>query len=262
MISPCLNSAVDVAALRASFSVAAEQYDGLAQLQQTVGMALLPKASSSKTRVLDLGCGTGYFIPYLCDIFPCAKILGVDIAQGMIQVASAQHEQAQYVCADAHCLPMVNKSVDLIYSNLMFQWSDDFLGGLHECRRILADDGELCFSILTKNTMHELHQSWGEMSSVSSLMRFRDAQAIEPLVRAAGFQNVKKQLVKYEVYYPTVKDFLWAMKRLGSKNLSMHRSRGLLTRRTLDRLAKNYEIFRTANGLLPVTYEVLFVYAS
>ncbi|WP_315982705.1 hypothetical protein [Aliamphritea spongicola] len=50
-----------------SFSRAASSYDNYAKLQQQVGdqlLAMVPSGAEQQIRqVVDLGCGTGYFIP-------------------------------------------------------------------------------------------------------------------------------------------------------------------------------------------------------
>lgn len=254
-------SIIDKRALTNSFSAAAACYDELAVLQQSVGYELLPPLGLEESVVLDLGCGTGYFISHLEALYKKAMITGVDIAPGMIHSAESANPLSRFVCADAHDLPFEARSIDAIYSNLMFQWSDDLLSAFSECRRVLAPGGCLRFSILTKNTMKELHHSWKRVSSEFCLMQFNDASNVESFLCEAGFNVIGSDARTYQIHYPSVKDFFMAMKRLGSKNHSKHRGRGLLTKSVLNRVAESYEAFRTGQGMLPVTYEVLFVYA-
>ena len=72
-----------------SFSRAAATYDSVANLQRKVGELLLKKITPNPAVqvVLDLGCGTGYFTPQLQLKFPQALVVGVDIAEGMLQFA-------------------------------------------------------------------------------------------------------------------------------------------------------------------------------
>ncbi len=254
-------SVVDKRALTDSFSAAAPSYDELAKLQRSVGLELLPSPSDKEKVVLDLGCGTGFFVSHLSRLYKNATITGVDIASGMIDFAKMGNPSSRFICADAHQLPFDDNSVDSIYSNLMFQWSDDLSSAFSESRRVLSANGSLHFSLLTKNTMKELHHSWEKVPADFHLMQFNDSAVVEPLLREASFSEVKTVSRTYEIYYPTVRAFFLAMKQLGSKNHAKNRGRGLLTKGMLDRVEQSYEIFRTSNGMLPVTYEVLFVNA-
>ena len=255
-------SPVDKKALSNAFSAAALHYDSLAHFQQRVGFALLPETSRTVKNFLDLGCGTGFFIPHLQALFPQAQALAVDIAPGMARFSGDIYKKATVLCADAHALPLQENIVDAIYSNLMFQWCDDIAQALREARRVLAPGGHLYFSLLTQHSMHELRKSWSHVSEVSRLMHFMSKEAVAPMVTQAGFSHLSVKREIYTSYYPTVRAFLMAMKLLGTKNLTLTRGRGLMTPHTLARLSNAYERFRNGEGLLPVTYEVLFIHAS
>jgi len=71
----------------ASFSRAAESYDGVADLQRAVGNHLLEQlpADLQPSRWLDLGCGTGHFSRLLALRFAGAEGLALDIAEGMLR---------------------------------------------------------------------------------------------------------------------------------------------------------------------------------
>lgn len=77
----------DKKAIATSFGKAAETYDKHAAFQRDVGHRLLEKLPSdlSGKRVLDLGCGTGYFSALLQE--RGADLVCVDISQGMLDKA-------------------------------------------------------------------------------------------------------------------------------------------------------------------------------
>jgi malonyl-CoA O-methyltransferase len=81
--------ALDKKQMAHSFSRAATTYDSVAGLQRDVGAELFKKTEPNSVAdvVIDLGCGTGHFTPQLRMKFPQALIVGVDIAEGMLQFA-------------------------------------------------------------------------------------------------------------------------------------------------------------------------------
>lgn len=85
--------ALDKKQVAHSFSRAAATYDSVANLQRKVGELLLKKLMPNPEVqvVLDLGCGTGYFTPQLQSKFPQALVVGVDIAEGMLQFAKTKY---------------------------------------------------------------------------------------------------------------------------------------------------------------------------
>jgi malonyl-CoA O-methyltransferase len=98
--------ALDKKQIAHSFSRAAATYDSVANLQRRVGDVLLQKLTPNPAAqvVLDLGCGTGYFTPQLQSKFPQALVVGVDIAEGMLQFAKTKYlysEMAQSRSADS-----------------------------------------------------------------------------------------------------------------------------------------------------------------
>src|SRR5690606_1533092 len=72
----------------ASFSRAADSYDGVAALQREVGAQLLARLPTlAPARWLDLGCGTGHFTRLLAQRFAAAEGVALDLAEGMLRHA-------------------------------------------------------------------------------------------------------------------------------------------------------------------------------
>ena len=63
---------------------------------------------------LDIGCGVGLTDRYLTDSF--AKVIGVDIFEGVLERAAATNPQAQYLLHDEHSLPLDDGTVDVAFA--------------------------------------------------------------------------------------------------------------------------------------------------
>ncbi|MEC7376180.1 MAG: malonyl-ACP O-methyltransferase BioC [Pseudomonadota bacterium] len=148
------------------FGNASATYESASRLQRFMGNTMLQKLQAmeldvSDGRVLDLGCGTGWFTRKLQSLQAPATLTGIDLSPGMILQASGSSPGViDWLVADAEHLPVASGSQDLVFSNLMIQWCDDPRGVLRECRRVLRPGGWLVMSTLVDGTLRELKAAW------------------------------------------------------------------------------------------------------
>ena len=108
--------------------------DALAALQ-----ASLERLERPPARVLDLGTGTGLAALAVAQRFPNAHVVGVDLADAMIERARAklsddQRERIRFEVADASRLPYDDGSFDLVTLQNMIPFFD-------ELARVVAPGG-------------------------------------------------------------------------------------------------------------------------
>src|SRR5580700_8786952 len=105
--------------------------------------------SAVPSAVLDVGCGTGRLLEKAGAVWPAARLLGVDPAPGMIEVARRRIPKAATEVAGAEALPFPDASVDLVVTCLSFHHWKDRAQGLREAARVLRLGGQLCFADIT-----------------------------------------------------------------------------------------------------------------
>jgi demethylmenaquinone methyltransferase/2-methoxy-6-polyprenyl-1,4-benzoquinol methylase len=97
-------------------------------------------------RVLDLCCGTGDMTFALRRRANSAKvqIVGADFSHAMLQRATAKGTgtSLRWIEADALCLPLPERSVDLVTAAFGFRNLADYDAGLREMVRVLRPGGE------------------------------------------------------------------------------------------------------------------------
>ena len=107
----------------------------------------LALASSSRlSRVLDVGCGTGYLLRRLAGRVPQAlELAGIDVAPAMIEAARAMaaDSRIRFATGTAEELPYPTQMFDLVVSTTSFDHWADQRAGLAECARVLAPGGHL-----------------------------------------------------------------------------------------------------------------------
>ncbi len=243
-----------------SFSQAAVSYDKVANLQREMGTRLLSLVPEGRySTVLDLGCGTGYFNALLQEQLEPGQLLGLDLAEGMIGTAKRAKRSlaSSWCCADAEYLPLKDGTCSLIYSNLVLQWCNDLSRVFDEASRVLADNGWFVFSSLGPDTLFELKCSWQQADDYVHVNQFTAKEEIVLAAEEAGF-DCQSQSEKIVMGYQQVRDLSATLKSLGAGNMNHGRRKGLMGRRSVQKMLQHYESYRDEKGILPATYEAYY----
>ena len=257
---------IDKRQLRASFGRAAAAYDGVAVLQREVGGRLLERLRLIRmvpAQALDLGCGTGYIAQMLLKQYRGARIVALDIAEGMVQQArrrSGWWRRPRFVCGDIERLPLADACADLLVSNLTLQWCNDLEGAFAEFLRVLRPGGALLFTTFGPDTLQELRASWAAADAHSHVNRFLDMHDVGDCLLRAGLADPVLDVERFTLTYPDLRGLLADLKTLGAHNVTSGRARGLTGRGRWRIVHDTYERFRTGNSL-PATYEVIYGHA-
>lgn len=95
-------------------------------------------------RILDLGCGTGFFLAELEQRHPGA--IGLDISHAMLKVSDQYVPNARLVTGDAERLPFRRGCFDVVFCKGSLHHTRDHVGFLTHCRKALKPDGVLIMS--------------------------------------------------------------------------------------------------------------------
>ncbi len=96
------------------------------------------------SRLLDVGCGTGFLLHRLSQTAPDARLSGVDPVPAMLSVARRRlSPDIQLQAAWVEHLPFESGTVDVVLSCNMFHYVRDPAAALREIMRVLAPGGRL-----------------------------------------------------------------------------------------------------------------------
>lgn len=249
--------------IQRSFNKAAYTYDGAAYIQKQIGhelLQLLPNLPGNRY-ILDVGCGTGYFTNLIAKKQPKNKIIGIDFASKMLQVAQENYSHIEFIFADFDAMPAINNSVDIIYSNLALQWSLDLATTLAELSRSIKQGGNIYFSTLGPQSFKELRQCWKSIDNTRHTNTFLSQKKIITLLRAAGFIHLHITEKLYLLGYADILQILKTIKDVGANCVLHNQNNHLHGKNLLKKLANSYEIFRTTEQLLPLTYQTFYISA-
>lgn len=137
--------------------------------------------------VLDAGCGTGRLLLRAREVFPGARLVGVDPAAGMIDVARRKAGgDIDFLVGDIETLDAPDQAFDLVFTTLSFHHWQDQREGLRQIHRVMRPGGVFILSDLVL-------QWW--MRPFAVLVRARDRThtlaEFRGLLRDAGFTTLR-----------------------------------------------------------------------
>ncbi|MGS1014410.1 malonyl-ACP O-methyltransferase BioC [Rhodanobacter sp. UC4450_H17] len=252
--------------LRRNFAGAATTYEKHDALQREVQTHLLERLSfylDTPQRVVDIGAGTGRGTAALKRRYPKAEVIAFDLALPMLRVAkqhSSWRRPFDRVCAEACALPLADHSVDVLHSNLCFQWIDDLPALFGECMRVLKPGGLMAFSSFGPDTLMELRAAWAAADERAHVSRFLDMHDVGDAMLAAGLRDPVLDVFRYTLTYSEPRKLLEELQGLGATNADRQRERGLTGKSRYRRMLAAYETMRV-DGRIPATWEVVSAHA-
>ena len=260
-------------------SHAAPTYDDAAILQKTIAERMderLALTTLNPKIVVDIGAGTGLLTHKVIQRYPQAKVFAIDLSLEMLKQARMRLKTAKFgwlpqaiwsiegatiLNADAYSLPLQDKSVDLLVSNVMLQWCDDLDGVFAEFRRVLRPEGLIMFTTFGPDTLKELKQAWTIADAVDAhVNQFVDMHDIGDALIRNGFGQPVMDVEHFTLTYEKPMGVLKDLKAIGATNASLNRAKGLMGKQRFHAMLEAYETLRS-DGKIPATYEVVHGHA-
>lgn len=129
---------------------------------------------------LDVGCGTGYFSSTAAEIMKDGNVIGIDILDEMIEVATARSQgfkNLAYRKSEEYSFPISEKSVEYVFVSNVLHEIEDKSRYLGEIKRVLKSKGFLCIIEWDKKPM-EMGPPMDERISVEELMELASTEGL------------------------------------------------------------------------------------
>lgn len=112
-------------------------------------------------RVVDLGCGYGWFARWAAD-HGASEVLAIDVSARMLEQAAAMtdDERIRYERADLATVELPSNAFDVAYSSLTLHYIPDLDAVFSTVRQALVDGGTFVFSIEHPIFMASLAPGW------------------------------------------------------------------------------------------------------
>ncbi len=255
--------------IRRNFARRASSYDRQAWVQRLMAQGLLALLAGDlprSGRLLEIGCGTGYFTELVKQNCNGASLVALDLDAALVAAARRRlgpDAEVAWLVADGEALS--RGRFDAILANASFQWLTRPADSLAAYHGLLHEGGVLAFSTLGPGTFRELAESLKRAAASVRPSRpaaiaaqgFLDEPAWAGLLAAAGFSPVTLRREWVTLTYPSVPAFLKALQATGATNPRPQP----LSPRLLKALVQAYREGFGTSSAIPVSYEIVWAVA-
>lgn len=237
-----------------SFHRAAATYESSASLQRSLVHALAATINSpAAQRVLDAGCGTGFFSEWAKQHRPEWNVVGLDAAYGMCQHAK---RHGPIIQGKMERMPIANASLDGVFCASSLQWVEDWQAPFQQWFQMLRQGGWLAVSVFVEGTLAELQHAFESVDDYSHLLAFKSHDAAMNMAKKAGFRIEKNEFHHHPQRVETLIALMKQLKQIGATGKSGQPRKGLMTPRQLRQLEVAYPSPANDAGGLMVSWSV------
>lgn len=120
------------------------------RFQKRVLDSYLDTGELGGSSVLEVGCGTGRFLPFMAN--KGCSVTGIDISEEMLKVAMtriaiSESKDITLLLNDADSIPAEKNSFDIVYSILVINLLPNFEDVFKEINRVIKPNGSFIFSV-------------------------------------------------------------------------------------------------------------------
>jgi 23S rRNA (guanine745-N1)-methyltransferase len=151
---------------------------------RAVTTELAGRTARPPSTVVDVGCGTGYYLAGVLDAMPAARGLALDSSVSALRAAARAHPRAGAAACDVfRPLPLGPKSVDLVLNVFAPRNPAEF-------HRILHPDGRLIVTRPGAEHLAQLNHHVERMLSIDPAKEQRLHRALDPYFEAVHTERV------------------------------------------------------------------------
>ena len=91
--------------------------------------------------LVDLGCGSGYWLPGYAD--EAGQVIGIEPDPDLLPLAAARDHRVRVLAGSAEHIPLPDASADVVHARFAYFWPPNCSAGLAEVLRVLRPGGAL-----------------------------------------------------------------------------------------------------------------------
>ncbi len=203
---------------------------------------------SEDSSLLDAGCGAGMFTHMATSTG--ALVIGIDAADGLLEVARERNPQNNFLEEDLESLPFASESFDVVTAFNSFQYAGSFTAALAEAKRVLKEKGRLAIGIWDKP---EMSDATNVLKAISTLLpppppgaagpfALSEDGKIENICRSLDLKVVYQTRISCPFLYYTLKDGIRSFLSTGPAAASMKHVSEKKVQRTIAAALRPYHL--------------------
>jgi SAM-dependent methyltransferase len=213
-------------------------------------------------RVLDVATGPGYVAESAA--VRGARVVGIDIAEGMLELARQRVADVELLCADAERLPFDDASFDAVVGGFVINHLPDPQRAVAEAARVLVSGGQVALSVwdrpermrvigVVTEAIDAAGVDRGEVVPAGGPdpYRFADEGEFRALLEGAGLVGVAVRTVELTHTVAGTEELLHGLLGSSVRTAALLRAQDVLERRrTIAALERAVEPYRRTDGAL------------
>ena len=158
-------------------------------------------------KILEIGCGTGILTSILSQKLNYKEFTANDLIGNCEDYIKSINPQIEFFPMDIeNFVQRVQTKYDLIISNAVFQWIENFETFLSELYGLLEDGGSLLFSTFGENNFQEISSTLG----VS--LKYNSREYFQTILKDYDYEIIEDEI---KLDFPTPKDVLKHIQKTG-----------------------------------------------
>lgn len=213
--------------------------------------------------ILDIGSGSGNDSKKLSHKYPDSTLIQLDSSLNMLKQSLPikpgflqrifSNKSAQIICADAMHLPTMFKQFDLVWSNMVLPYIDDFNKFFAEIHRVLKVDGTFLTSGMAANSLWQLREVG------LNTQNFPDMRDIGDILVKQHFAGVVTDVDRVNIPFDTITELLACIKALGMGNALIDKPFKYFSKASYSNLEKNLRSLNK-DGKLELSLEIFYAH--
>ena len=189
---------------RAYRSLIAAMKRGEPRLDFTVAAEAVAATGIANPRLLEVGCGSGYYSEVFADPAPGGvRYTGIDYSEAMIARARARYPSAAFEVADATRLPYADGAFDIVFNGVSLMHIIDYQAAIREAARVAGAILHLSHRAGVRRSSNDLPAENTPTARPSSKSSSASSELMS-LCRDAGLRLERKWPgIPYDVYEVT-----------------------------------------------------------
>ncbi len=170
--------------------------------------------------VLDVGCGTGILArSALRVVGPSGSVVGVDVNEGMLQVARSKSTDVEWRQGQAESLPFAQNMFDRVVSQFGLMFFQDRIKAVSEMIRVMKRGGKACVAVWASLSATPGYAAVADMlrdvfdaetaRSIEAPYCLGDVDELETLFEKSGASNISVNTVSGKARFASIDAWLY-----------------------------------------------------